>query len=107
MKRTICVSQQNIDQGKRGSYTSCPIALAIKEATGEQWVVGFNRLTRVHGPWLRSILPVDVCDKIVHYDQTGDMTPFTFEIDLDEQGETSGNRKETGQGYPPAAGVLE
>lgn len=36
----IKVLQHHIEQGKKGSTTSCPIALALKEETGLVWQVG-------------------------------------------------------------------
>lgn len=34
----VRVKQEHIDNGVRGDYLSCPIALAIKEATGAEQV---------------------------------------------------------------------
>ena len=43
MTMTIKVTQEHIDNGRRAVACGCPVALALKDATGRTWTVGCVR----------------------------------------------------------------
>lgn len=76
----IEVTQEHIDSGNRGSCLSCPIALAIMQATGEPRVdVGFNS-ARIGDMVYR--LPLTAQGFIGRFDSNHPcrVEPFTFHI---------------------------
>lgn len=74
----IQVTQAHINAGIRFNEASCPIALAIKEATGCSSVAVSSRilLDRVY----HQVIPLKVFIKLTHFDHTGELEPFDFEI---------------------------
>jgi hypothetical protein len=80
MKRTITVTQKNIDEGRRHSACGCPIALAAK-AQG-------SRSTGVVGPYARLWgrrhvwLPPEARAFIGSFDRGDTVLPFEFEVQL-------------------------
>ena len=83
----IKVNERCIKAGERESCTRCPVALAIEEHTN---VIPFIDL---HGVYLYEnlknenylILPDTVSGKINLFDLTGEMHPFTFDLDIPER----------------------
>lgn len=70
----IEVTQEHIERGIRGACASCPVALAIQDATQADTVTvssGFAYIN--HRP---SLLPPHVCRAINTYDDQGVMTPL-------------------------------
>lgn len=74
----IKVTQHHIDNGERKSYTGCPIALAICEATKEVWMVFDVYLMDT----IRNYIPLPqfMIDKIEKFDEHGTMKPFSFKL---------------------------
>lgn len=78
----IQVTQDNIDKGVP-SCTGCPIALAIKRATGASAVRvdTFPTQVRVNG---KSVLLPESAEKFIRwFDQLGRGEPFEFELSFD------------------------
>lgn len=76
----IEVKQQHIDAGYKAGAFTCPIALAMNDATKSKWCVG---------PWEAVHVPTDTVHKLppqaqkfVHdFDDRKDVSPFSFEFD--------------------------
>lgn len=72
----IVVTEDHIKAAKRHDCCHCPVALAIKDLTGDTRVsVGYNTWM-VNAQW--GNIPDDVSDIIMKYDKTGQMDPFDF-----------------------------
>jgi hypothetical protein len=79
----IKVTEDHIKNGRRGSACECPVALAIKEATGCQDVrVGTSRLTikNLGDDCHDFLLPEKVFNFIWGFDHGKKVAPFEFEI---------------------------
>lgn len=78
----IQVTQKHIDDGKAGSCMTCPVALAITEATG--YKVKVNQLHIRFIDFYRLYpTPVSVYTFIRLFDETNlKPDPFEFELDL-------------------------
>lgn len=74
----IKVTQAHIDVGDRMLVNSCPIALAIKEAIGYDVILFDSIVVRCLS--YCELTPPEVFDKLCHFDKTGEMEPFEFEI---------------------------
>lgn len=79
----IEVKQEHIDLGQKCTLNKCPIALAIREATGYYTAITpdkiyFPRLTYPE----KVNTPAEVRSKITSYDLGNGMTPFSFELDI-------------------------
>lgn len=77
---TITVSQDDIEQGQPLKGLSCPIALAIKRATGLEYVgVGVRQY------WYKDlaggVLPPEVTEFVKAFDSGKPVEPFTFELE--------------------------
>lgn len=73
----IRVTKKDIEQGKLMNELFCPVALAIKRATGVLWKVNPQAITR----WGRKIaLPYSVESFIDQFDRSKEVQPFTFNI---------------------------
>jgi hypothetical protein len=74
----IEVTQEHIDNGKPKLCMSCPVALALKAATGDWYAwagptsVGFNK--EVHR------VPTSVQEFMMRYDEGELVQPFAFEL---------------------------
>ncbi len=76
---TINVTQEHIDEG-RPTEMGCPVARAIRAATGECVRVTLTYvyvLDRPIGP-----LPAFVSNIINDYGKAGHMSPFSFELEV-------------------------
>ena len=86
----IKVTQQHIDKGYQGYSEECPIALALKEATGLNASV-YEKIFLRKGKeeyLYDAPTPQHVVDRIKNYDKNNTMTPFQFEIDYENQSNT-------------------
>lgn len=77
----INVLQKHIDAGERQSCTRCAVALAMQDATGIEWTVGY-RIATAHGGDSMILLPTLVEDRIREIDR-GHGAPFSFEIPIE------------------------
>jgi hypothetical protein len=83
----IEVTRQDVEEGRACESGRCPVAMAIRRAVGCSYVavnvecvlLGDGRLTRAIG------LPFDVGEAIALFDRAGVMTPFSFELALEDQ----------------------
>ncbi len=82
-KMTINVTQKHIDAGSRNRCFSCPVAMAIKEATGEEWAVDGRAAFRTAlGAEGVCQLPPEAKRFVLLIDHLGHVEPFSFELDL-------------------------
>lgn len=72
----IKVTEQHITLGKPWAAGSCPVALALTDALGLKVFVYRNITCDL---W-EFPTPAEVFQQIQHYDRTGEMIPFDFEI---------------------------
>lgn len=78
----IEVTQEHIDKGDRFSPSCCPLALAIKDATGLYGVsVGADYVTRME-PYRFITLPRRAAGFRKAFDRAEKVKPFTFELDI-------------------------
>jgi hypothetical protein len=80
----INVTQSNIDNGTPKDLTSCPIAIALYNQTGDRWSVG----TLTYWQWNRSErkkLPREAVQFVASFDSKGKggVEPFSFEVDIE------------------------
>lgn len=90
----ITVLEEDIDPKTRGNAAECPVSRAIRRALnvsvelsifGNVYVVGNEQGMRGYAGTRDFEIPLDVVEIITHFDQTGEMTPFVFEInDIEE-----------------------
>lgn len=74
----IKVTRKHIRKGKRGLSFRCPVALALKEKTKVEWMVGLRYAnSRVK---LFDLPPVAV-DFIRDFDDGKRVEPFSFELE--------------------------
>lgn len=86
--KTFHITMEDIENGYRENCTRCPVARAMsREVGGTVYVVGINGLEtgRVEyltrdGRRVAKDLPSKVGEKILCYDQTGEMDPFVFAL---------------------------
>lgn len=76
----IKVKQKHIKNGKPCTGEGCPIALALKEQTGERWEVGDRDAISMDNYYRRIILPENVWKIIDDYDNSKKMKPFEFDF---------------------------
>jgi hypothetical protein len=77
---TINVTQDHIDNGKKGTANRCPIALAIKDAFGPAVRVYVSITAYQIGPVKDRPLPPEAITFIQKYDRGSTVKPFSFEI---------------------------
>ena len=80
----IEVTQAHIDAGKRKRSTKCPVALAIKEALGVQYVMVEDLIHIGRGLLHGHRTPDIVCAFICAFDrnQSG-LMPFSFDLEIE------------------------
>jgi hypothetical protein len=85
MRVLIKVTEDDIAFGKRGSCGECPIAKALIRQLG--WLVNVT----ISGFIFRGIsearaktFSLELSRNITHFDKTGQMVPFEFEVELEE-----------------------
>lgn len=81
---TVIVDEQCIEAGVRREGAKCPVALALRRATGNAWAVGNTSASPVEGEYFELRLPDAVAARIGAFDATGGMKPFRFDIDLEQ-----------------------
>jgi hypothetical protein len=80
----IEVKQEHIDKGIRAKCTTCPVALAIHEATSGELGTVYVDVTTVFVGSMTSIpLPIVAIEWIAEFDYQGTGEPFSFELDLE------------------------
>lgn len=79
----IDVTQEDIDQGERGSCLKCAVALAIHRATQREIEVGYFTAGEHDCNWNEVIsLPPLATQFIADFDLGAPVTPFSFELDI-------------------------
>ena len=82
---TINVTQEHIQQGKRFDRRHCPVAVAIRDVT--------DRDVMIYMGWIHFQLSIgwhshqthpDMVEIIYHYDVTGEMKPFAFDLEIEK-----------------------
>lgn len=83
----VNVTNRNIVLGARESAGWCPVALAIKDALpdSEPHVQAQSVELAFNGERREWALPDDLEDVIDRYDETGNMEPFSFALDISEE----------------------
>jgi len=87
------VTEEDIRNGKRGSETKCPVALALKRKFPDAFLVhasadedcqcmGVSWFIRVqsHKGSISMNLHSEVSKKLSEYDRVGTMDPFSFDV---------------------------
>ena len=85
MKYQIEVTQDDINNGKPHTCSSCPVALAISRTTNYKAEVGLYIITLFNskGFSYRSIkIPADIRQFIKAFDSYMPVSPFSFELDI-------------------------
>lgn len=77
----IQVTQEDIDKGRAKAVCDCPVALAIKRATGYKWVV-FGSVAQDLMCTQRVALPAYASAFIINFDLNIKGKPFEFELPL-------------------------
>lgn len=78
----ISIAAKHIKRGLRKSSSQCPVALAMREATGKNWLVG-ALVARLVEEQPDIPLPEKAKDWIAHWDAGKKRRPFSFEMDLE------------------------
>ncbi len=75
----IHVKTQHIEQGKRGWITQCPIALALRDATGKSYTVTGAYISTRDGSYS---IPSRKCRRfVIEFDAGRPVKPFYFTFD--------------------------
>lgn len=94
MNVQVTVTEADIQHGKRADCAACPVALAINRLLKPRYssrleqktiTIGLDRVHEGQQELITQQLglyPVEVAAKIRHYDETGDMEPFSFGYDI-------------------------
>ena len=77
----IAVTAEDIQNGERCNPQTCPIALAIKRATGKQVIVGYDYVV-MEGFGKEILMPRKARDFRERFDNIREGEPFSFEIHL-------------------------
>lgn len=79
----IKVTQQHINDGEQSQCSICPVALAIKAAASITRVNVYpSFVSYLTNEYYLKDLPDHVGGRILHFDETGQMSPFEFELDI-------------------------
>ena len=78
---TVEVTQDDIDQGRRRSSCECPVALAVKRATGAEWVIVGCSSVDIGDNKQPFRLPDDARQFISNYDLGFRPEPITFTLE--------------------------
>lgn len=81
MRLTVHVTEKHIREGRRSNCDLCPVALALKDASGKPWNVGY---CGAYPADCRSnaFFPLEVTRFIRAFDAQISVEPFTFTLDL-------------------------
>ena len=80
----VTVTQKHIDQGERSGIINCPLALALRDATGQPYQVGFAHY------WIKAEVgkrklrrfSTEAGVFIAQFDSGGGVVPCEIEMDL-------------------------
>lgn len=76
----VNVTQAHIDRGRLGECHTCPVALALLDATGISWLVGRTWAWASPPPSEQVDLPAEVGQFIHAFDHGDRVEPFSFEL---------------------------
>lgn len=81
----ISVTAEHITKGVAHKCEFCPVALALKDATGIEWTVGLIGALSVNGGKCYEIelLPLKVRIFILDFDKGEHVDPFEFDLPID------------------------
>lgn len=77
----IDVTKEDIAAGDHDKCTTCPVALAMRRATGDLWEVDYIEARRRRDRVAIS-LPPPVTDWIERYDGYEEVLPFQFQLEI-------------------------
>ena len=77
----VDVTAQDIANGRMCNACACPVATALSRALNTFCAVLYGKWSTLNRD-LRGAIPPDVDARINLYDRTGNMEPFSFEVDL-------------------------
>ncbi len=80
----IKVTQEHIDQGKKGSRFKCPIGLAIKENPDMPYIQVTDAHVEIGYGIAIYVLPVEAQRFIHNFDEGFPVQPFEFELPLED-----------------------
>lgn len=78
----VVLSQEDIDEGRRGDSYRCPIALATTRTLRKNTMVTASGIDYVGPSHVRYTFSKSTREKLHRYDRTGKMQPFRFRIQL-------------------------
>lgn len=84
----VTVTQQDIDKGRKGSPTECPIALALQRSTGNVWAVSTIDAVPTSTPIMARIanatvaLPASARSFVGAFDCGLNAEPFSFHLEM-------------------------
>ena len=78
----VFVTAQDINQGRRRNTWTCPLCLALRRATGVNWVVEESTAYPVTDRNAFIPLPPEAVTFISEFDATGVGKPFRFELEV-------------------------
>ena len=84
MNVTINVTQDDIDKGRARNVLCCPVALALRRATGKGWTVSAMSVS-LYKTRSGIRLPQVAVDFIAHFDDFPDGAKFSFGLDIPDQ----------------------
>lgn len=76
----IHVTAQHIMNGQRADCRRCPVALALKDATGQRYAVSTRTYRSINDLAKNEDLPAKARDWIEAFDSGHKVKPFTFNI---------------------------
>jgi hypothetical protein len=82
MLTLVEVLQEDIDSGIRSNCESCPVARAMRRATGKHYRPGLFSVRKGFDKDIVANLPAEVTNFILAFDQGRTVQPFWFQIDL-------------------------
>lgn len=84
MRKLIKVTQRHIKDGKRASIVACPVALALNEATGKQFIVARYSIENLSRPSELIEASRSVKRFVEKYDKYGRkaVKPFNFFLEV-------------------------
>lgn len=84
MRLTVHVTEKHIRAGSKSNCFTCPVALALKDASGKPWNVGTTGVFPIPDSDRNMRLPEEVTRFIRSFDLELPVKPFTFTLDLPE-----------------------
>ncbi len=84
MTITVHVTDLHLVAGTPCNCACCPVALALAEATGRDWIVDGSRAWLRGKPERKVILPRRVGEKVRRLDLGRRVRPFSFALEVPE-----------------------